>query len=840
LLGGFRHVPFASTWYSLNLLVPLVSNQQPKPYEDLGAQTMQPSDRSDASVSPVTQSANPGYALGQLAKTLATSETHENPDVRERAARKVEAWTRTIEGMLSGSLQVGSRGPVAGVPAWATLEVVKGGFATGLLLAEGELQTHEKELLARFPTIPTGAERAALNAHYLGDEGLDELQRLLANGCYRINVPEEGALLVVAWLVRNGQVDKARSLLDEISPYFPRLRFYPVADSRPLTAGPMVSLQTVGETITALQEIRPSPRVARQKEAISVWAPLYDRVISLFVETVTGPLPSLRLGPDGKPLRSESGKFHIEGGWPCQAYPEGWKARAQSLQDDYRRLRAEHQLCASPESATGGFSTLRDYLEGCIRVPEKLTGRDVGMIRAILAGLASGRGLPGSPRRQAMHERQARQLASPTTSDLARLLIERLSSLPVDQGLSSLDEVLAPVRSEEALRTGLPSGSPLRDSLVTRVRRCLEAPVGMLVEQGIIPSGEVLARVIPQVTAQVRAAGISDPELRRLYQAIYAAFRRRRSLLLLNLQSQVKLEELPWVQAINAHRQENLTSREQARLLLEELVVMALTAFPQQILPNKLLQEIRALADGAGLHLPIVDELAADIFTGTFTENFLRAAQSAVALLEGTLYERYYDIPCARVRVMGTTTSWWFGKPTTREFARLCVERAGESRSVSGRNVARNGKIIEQEQILTTHNLAVLFEALGLTEKLRPHLEEMALRCFGWVRHRLRQKNGPWKARLRAVKNSAYAWRQMIFFLSVALEGIVESFLTRAEGRLSEQQPDFQIRFRPALEGLVRAARGLPVEEVAGPNLPLGARRFLGWTTETHWLLEER
>ncbi len=175
-----------------------------------------PSSQQPPSNSPAdTLSANPGYVLGQLARALATGATHADPEVRARAERKVEAWKQVFQGMLTGALQVGARLPVAGAPAWATLEVVQGGFATGTLLAGGDLQPHERDLLARLPAVPAGSERAALNAFYLSDDGLAELQRLLASGCYRVHVPEEGALLVVAWLVQHHHGDAARNLLDE-------------------------------------------------------------------------------------------------------------------------------------------------------------------------------------------------------------------------------------------------------------------------------------------------------------------------------------------------------------------------------------------------------------------------------------------------------------------------------------------------------------------------------------------------------------------------------------------------------------------------------------------------
>src|SRR5262249_46248364 len=150
---------------------------------------------------------------------------------------------------------------------------------------------------------------------------------------------------------------------------------------------------------------------------------------------------------------------------------------------------------------------------------------------------------------------------------------------------------------------------------------------------------------------------------------IYRAFCRRRSLLLLNLQSQVKLEELPWVKAINAYRRKDLGAQDQARQTLEQVVTLAVTAFPEQILPNTLLQEIGALAAGAGLKLPLVEEVAADIFMGIFSDKFLHAAQKAAELLGGTLYERYYAIPYERVRrIEDVKPSRYGGVPTSEAF----------------------------------------------------------------------------------------------------------------------------------------------------------------------------
>jgi hypothetical protein len=296
-----------------------------------------------------------------------------------------------------------------------------------------------------------------------------------------------------------------------------------------------------------------------------------------------------------------------------------------------------------------------------------------------------------------------------------------------------------------------------------------------------------------------------------------------------DLESQVKLSELPWVAAIDSHRRSGFDDRERATQTLEQTATLALTGFPQQILPNKLLQEVRALAEAAGLKLPIVDEVAADIFMGDFSEKFLRAAQIAAAMLRGSLYERYYGLSYERVLAIDDVRASRFGASSSPAFVRMCNELAGTD-VFNRRSVAYNGTIIEQEQILTSHNLATLFRAFGLAETLRPRMRELAERCFTWICRSLQRKRDPWKAKLQAVKNAAYAWRQMVFFVSTMSGEERRKFLAWAEEHLAAQRAEFRDRFGPALEGL----RSVDAGTTRGAE---GVSPFLGWTTGKHWLL---
>lgn len=760
---------------------------------------------------------NPGYASFQIAKALTTAQEHDDPATRKRAEERIAKWKTVLGNILVGSVAYGSRTPVDGVPGWATLAVVTGGFATGELLAGGPLQDHERDLLKNLPPCRQGDERRCLNAHFLTDSGLAELQERLRSGCYDVGVPEEGALMVVAWLVENGRHEEARALLEELSPYFTKLRFYPIPRETPRRFGSRVHLQDVKRTISDLRKIGPNQHVLAQKEAVEVWAPFWDRLVGVFMETV-------------------------EGDWPCRVYPSGWQKRASDLLDEYTTLRRKHRLCGKPERPKEHFAQLRALLVRCVDDPGSLTGKDVGRIRLILERYVEKRGDPGSAKCAELRQRQRADVSGPTFQEIARVVIPRLEKHTRDDGLDDVGHLGQDVSQEESSTFSLPEGTTVPNCIQRKVERCLNETVQVLVERGLITSGETLARVLPQMTSRLRAVGITDPLLRPLYAAIYRAFRQRRSLLLLNLESQVQIEELPWISAIEQFRSDDLSSRELARQALEEVVLLVLTSFPHVILPNKLLQELRALVKGADLDLPLVDEVAADIFMGEFSGKFLDAAKRAADLLDGTLYASYYGIDYAEVRripeVKQRRTRTWFSQsPAAQEdgFVHLCASRAGVS--LGTWDPATNGMIIEQQQILTTQNLAVLTAGLGVVGTLQAQVGEMARQCFSWICRRQQMKIDGWHARLIALKNTAYAWRQMVFYLSLVPNEESIGFLRWAEDYLDKQQEGFRNRFRPALKGLAVAAEGGSLDSTSARRS--GARRFLGWSKKKHWLLRD-
>ena len=741
-----------------------------------------------------------GYAVFQLAKALLAHDLDCGPVARFKSRRRISRWQQVIGNLLQGCVEYGSRTPVAEIPAWVTLEVVTGGFATGNLSAGGELTEYERELAVSIPGIRPGFERLDINAWHLTDDGLESLHSRLARCDYAVDVPEEAALLTVAWLVGQQRTEQARALIDVIGPFFDRLRFFPsISTQLPISAA-QVHIVDAGEIKQLLSSLPSQAQIVVQKQTIETRLPLYDSAVSHFLLTYVA-------------------------GWPCRNYPSGWRELAAELEVDFKRLGIDRRSSDRVEE-------LFSLLGQCSRDAESLTGRQVGRIRQIVDDFVRKHGDPDSASHLALRANQLSQVARPEHHLIARIVARRLSAYPAQSGLSDFADLAAPITAEEALAFGLSEGTAIPAAILRRLQRCRSGTISELIEHGLITSGDTVARVLSAMTAQLSSSGLRDEALRMVYASTYRAFRRRRSLLLLNLERQVGLSELPWVAVIEGDRQPGALVAGAAKQTLVESSALTLSAFPYAILPNKLLQEYSTLADTAELDLLFVEEVAADIFMGKFSDKFADAARRTGRVIAGSLYARYYDIDTDELASL-VARGRRRARVASDAFATLCAKRAGAE--LGTWHPATNGTILEQQQILTTQNLALLFEELGLKVLLQPRLGSMVQACFEWVckRHQMRIEH--YHARLIMLKNTAYAWRQMVFYLAMLDECERRDALASVEAYFATQPVAFQERFLPLMSGLRKACGG----EVLPQHAPTedGARVFLGWTATRHWLL---
>lgn len=748
--------------------------------------------------------------MGELLRALEVAAQHKDPELRRRAEERALAWEEVVTGIASGTLSVGSRTPVADTPAWVTLDVARGGFATGRFVAEGPLQAWEVELDAALPTDfdPGLATRHRLNSWYLTDQGLAQLQLRIVNRTFAVDVPEEAALLVVAWLMDNGFEGAALDLVADLYPLVDRLRFYPRPAARPFVSGATVHLRTAGEVAAQLEQISVPDQITSMRDALTVWNPLLDRLVRLWLDTYLDD-------------------------WPCQQWPASWAADREAWLTDFHAAAHNHPTSRHLKERSP-FMAMSAALERCPKDSAALSPRDVGRLRKAIRDNVERWGAPDSKAHADQRSIQKAAASLPTHRAIATAVADRLRSYRPETGVPELSMIVDSVQVDGA-EVHVPT------SLLRKTERALEAPVEELVGRGVIGSAEVLAIVLPQISSQAAAADFEDRDLRALYSQIYQAFRKRRSLLLLNLEHQVQIEELPWVKAIAQFRAQSQTARRSAKQTLAQTAQLTLTSFPQTILPNPMVRELSALAKAAEVEIPFVEEVAADIFMGTFTTKWRAAARFAAEFLHESLYARYYDLPTASTwtplpasdgGLLDKARTRW-GTRTADDFARICGERSTEAVTGDGSFVARNGAIIEQSQILTTHNLAPLVHELGLSDELSSRAPQLASDTFGWIVRQQTQLRPNWRSRLQMTKNTAYAWRQALFFLSLTETATQRQVIAGFRDQWAPAPADWRDRFEPALTGLERIAAGARFDDMGRLD---GGRRFLGWSVGPHWM----
>gem|GEM_PF-5162561 len=144
------------------------------------------------------------------------------------------------------------------------------------------------------------------------------------SGCYKINIPEEGALLTIAWLLSKNLLSPVVKIIDEILPYMDILRFYTLITDEPTGNSTEFYLNTFGDCIKKLKQFKSGADILRQRETIAIWIPLYDEYINHFIKAIKGELPVVigtqTISSEGKlenkyQLISEEVKYEFSDEW---------------------------------------------------------------------------------------------------------------------------------------------------------------------------------------------------------------------------------------------------------------------------------------------------------------------------------------------------------------------------------------------------------------------------------------------------------------------------------------------------------------------------------------------
>jgi hypothetical protein len=242
------------------------------------------------------------------------------------------------------------------------------------------------------------------------------------------------------------------------------------------------------------------------------------------------------------------------------------------------------------------------------------------------------------------------------------------------------------------------------------------------------------------------------------------------------------------------------------------------------VIPDELLPELKALAERAGIDVPIVDDIPPAEFSGDLTEEHVDAAKRAAKHVAGTLYATYYGIPVAEIARLADTD--------VAGFVRLCDQRArimapGERGGGGASWLAHTRTLLEQVQIVTADNLAALIGALGMSPALAVRLPELARQGFQQVCVELQRKEP-------ALVDAARAWRQVIFVAAHLPKPTLTEFVMWTGAEVAKLPLPFRTRFGQVYSGLCLAVATI----TPGPEHAPEARVLLGNAPGKHWMLE--
>ncbi|WOO84062.1 uncharacterized protein LOC62_05G007585 [Vanrija pseudolonga] len=758
------------------------------------------------------------YAHWQLSKALAAASSPD-AELAKRAQKRAAQWTDILKGMASGGLTIGARVPTS-YPAWVTLQVATGGFATGTAVAEGPLAADETALATELglDTADAPKTREGLFAYFLSEDGQARLLSALDSGTYRIDIPEDAALLAVAYLARAGDGAAALEIVERIKPYARKLRFMPRLGSTGALPLGFVWRYDAARAKDVLASRPKHPRIEAQRDAIAVWTPFGDKALALFAEYVGA----------------------------GSSASERWVAAAKALLAEYDELAAAHPDSVKHRRVSGATSNLGALVSAARKLVsgEPLTAREEGRVRLSVKDMSAKRASTGFT---ALRARQARIAALPAHSELASIAASRLDvlDLSASEGITDLDPFAAPITAIEASEA-VPVGTRLPLVVLRTLEQSRAAPAADLVADGTIPSATDFSTLVPRAVAPTVAEGYDDAVLGQLMARHHAAFAKRRSLLLLGYAHQVRDSELPWIAPLLRFRKPR-----GAFTAISSVGQTSLAAWPGTILPNPLVSQLNSLwraslpADtnpnppkrkptNANADkpppAPFLEELASDIFMGGFSDKYAKAARDAAPLLAGSVYARYYDVGPVKDVATG------------KDLGALCYERV--DKYGKGSHIARNGAAIEQAQILTTHNLALL-ASFGVEPNEGDAWDSWAVGAWHQVVLSLRRAaksftNHRYTRALAYTKDAAYALRQALFFLLQAGDGAEDEFIEAAKAGL-----------RPNAKGLDAWVSKVSASVIAGledviaggsfnaKGRSANGRQLLGWSLGKHWVLKD-
>jgi hypothetical protein len=305
------------------------------------------------------------------------------------------------------------------------------------------------------------------------------------SGAFTARVPEDTALLTVAWMLRNGDSESAVGILDAILPFASQLRFAPRSapptGERPPTGH--VSRRSPKDAREALNDLRAAPDIEVMRTVLLVWNPLCDNFLSLWYPRV-----------------SDVGRVDEE------PFSDAWTQNAKTLLSQFDSAKKTH---GPPPRRNRNLAWLVQATREAVVGPT-LASRTNGRLRIAVNGMVQKRGAPGSDSLDALRTFQAGVAKKPSNKAFGVIVSQRLAGVYEDDGLLDPTLYAGPITPAESQQHNISEGRTLPPSIVHVVRSTYSAPLHTLVSENLIPSAEVYASLLPQEVCRIVGSSYVD------------------------------------------------------------------------------------------------------------------------------------------------------------------------------------------------------------------------------------------------------------------------------------------------------------------------------------------
>ena len=675
----------------------------------------------------------------------------------------------------------------------------------------------------------TGAYHARTNQSYLTDAGLQELANLLDSGAYQIEYPENAVLMVVVHLLRLDRVQEARKILMTVTPYMNMLRFFPTATFYIPTFGPdRVGVINVGSLKKQLSYCFYHPQSATQthhRDGCDLYEPIQAEAIKLLLASagtaLTAETDKLLLTQISDDLKADM-KWLITRYWVIN--PDASDLVQQSA--DIAAIRDPHPV----GKHTRKNATTRMLIEAMCSVfiktkfrgPVTLSMDNLSLVGNRIRTVIAKRGELGTPKHD--EDYRARVELSSAVSGNNRTVAQAAISVLTDEHYGDsayINEAEAPALAAKMLSatskaTPTPvtiaaprlyhggSSTGLPTVVASGISRATARTIEEHIQAGIINSADGIASVIPALFTACASNKIEDPVFRNLYCHLSLALARRQNERFSKAVGYTCMGVLPWANLmrsdIDGEASDVVATGDTIRIATRAWI----DHFPHTMTPNRFVSSINRLVwalnkqgntpaptlDTTELPTMLLRDISNDsTFAGSFSSNFSLSTLQAARALQGTLYERYYDLGpiyadlIARLGPHAARTDGGREGVTAMSGILLdattnCMPR-WKVPAMTGRHnyTVANGRTLESVMVMSTHNLCQLYAWLGLgsASPSEGGVDNMAAARKTW-KHIIGLFESPPEDTYYGYRMVAYAWRQLLFFLSME-----EKRLTQAD-----------------------------------------------------------